>query len=197
MVSAVSGCRSGLPPTKPLYCAAGFSSMLPYCAAVTPVRAHCVERQRRRRSRAHVDRAVEADRLRTVQLGDVRHTHGALIARPRADVLDRRPLETELVGVGREVEAVVGVAIARLSRHALRERRVLDQRHARFGEEILGDVAAGDRRSRTTLAGTVARLERCVRQQLALLLAPLDADVDEQAASAPSATSRRSSRGHR
>src|SRR5260370_37082400 len=40
VVSAVSGFRPGLPPVKPLYWAAVFGRICPYCAAVTPVRAH-------------------------------------------------------------------------------------------------------------------------------------------------------------
>jgi hypothetical protein len=40
-VSAFSGSSCGLPPTRPLYCPAGFERMRPYCAAVTPEFAHC------------------------------------------------------------------------------------------------------------------------------------------------------------
>src|SRR5262249_44352863 len=57
-------------------------------------------------ARARIGCTVEADGLRQEQLVDVRRTHGALIARADAEVLQRGPLETRLVGVGLEAFAV-------------------------------------------------------------------------------------------
>ena len=105
------------------------------CVAGTPVARHAASLRRPRgagevlaaRIAIHVEQ-VEA--LRREQLDDVRRAHRTLIARAEPDVLDRRPVAAELVGVGLDARAVVGVAIRRVERQLLRARLALDQRNA-------------------------------------------------------------------
>ena len=125
--SAVSGVSSWLPPKKPLYWPAALfsTSPVPYWAGVD-VRDHALlERRGRSRSRARVAADVEqAETLCLVQLDDARRTDRALVAAAELDVLDRRPLEADAVGVGRLVDrlAVVGPAILTRSAAGCRRR---------------------------------------------------------------------------
>ena len=128
--SAFSGCRFGLPPSRPLYWLAEFGSDVAELG-----RCHTGELALRERHAvgqrgrgclgrgARINRTVQAHRLRGEQLADVRRTHGALVAAAEANVAYRRPLRPDLVGVGVKALAVLGVAVAGIQRKILGARR--------------------------------------------------------------------------
>ncbi len=90
-------------------------------------------------SRARVAAAIQSDVVGRIQFLDVRRTDRTLEAATEANVIKWRPLQTELVGVGRESEAVVREPVAAIQRQSLHERLVLDQRGAEF-DEFLTDA---------------------------------------------------------
>ena len=112
-----SGSRSGLPPSRPLYCPAGFvgTAVLPGCHARERalgfatfriiVREGVAITSTSQDTCAGIFRTVQRDRLRREELADVRRAHRMLEAGAEAQGVDRRPVETRLVRVCREAQS--------------------------------------------------------------------------------------------
>ena len=95
-------------------------------------------------ARARIAVAVELHAILQEQLLRIRRAHRSLIAATETDVFDRCPVQAELVRVGVESQAVVGIPIAGFNSQVLSARLVLHERHARFNEQLL-DVERTDR----------------------------------------------------
>ena len=128
------GVRVRRPPASGRCCRpAGTGTVLPGCRATpepTRPRARPSRRILRdarlriagRRTAGIAGRVEQVEALRGEQLDDVGRTDRTLVAAAQADVGNRRPLEAELVGVGLDAVAVVGVAIGGVEREALGKR---------------------------------------------------------------------------
>ena len=170
-----------LPPWRKLYWPAGLSSAFApdLCPPARPRRCTPPRSPPDRGfaapqgSPVHVEQ-VEA--LRREQLDDVGRTDRTLVAAAQADVLDRRPLEAELVGVGLHAVAVVRVPVRGVERQALHAGTILGDRHAAFEEQLFDLGAAADADGRAAGTGELARRLQRVDLVLQRVAAPLGAE---------------------
>jgi len=107
----------------------------------------------------------QVEALRGEQLDDVRRTDGGLVAATDLEGSHRRPVETDLVGVGVDV-AVIRVAVGEVGDEVVSEGRALHEGHARLGEQV-GDLGRAGDADRCT-AG--ARERRGGEQRIGLTL---------------------------
>ncbi len=155
--------------------------MWPYSPAVTPVLAHCAGvRLMAVRSPARIRRTSRAHHGGLEQLVDVGSANRAVVAAAQTHVLDGRPLDPELVGVGLAAQRIARIPVARFRRQVIRAREVVHDGQAHFSER-LPDVQSAVDRLRRGAARLKAVGEDVVRIELELLFAIFGADVDRQA----------------
>ncbi len=139
-------------------------------------------RRRIHRTPARVGRAARADDGRGVQVADGGRADRAVVAAAEPDVLNRRPLDTKLVGVGVEARRVRRVAVASLDRQVVRARLLVDEGHVDFGEAFRDVELAVDRVIRAVATRREAVAEDVVRIEVVDFLAVLGTDVDDETA---------------
>ena len=140
--------------------------MLPYSAAVTPVFAQAAREAAGVGSRTGVDRHNRCigDRLRCIELDEIRRADRPVIGEARHDILDRCVLDIEFVRVDAAGGAVVRVTEGGTECQLLDKGPFLDQRCVQL-EEFLGDViAVVDGHTGATVAGQVIRQLLLVRR---------------------------------
>src|SRR5204862_5838188 len=131
---------------------------------------------------------VEADKLGSEQLLDVRGASSTVVRTPETDVVDRREFRRDLVRV-RIVATATADVIPRLpvteADRELLDAVVLDNRDLGFAENVPDAEVTADRKRRSTLAREVAGLERLVRVQFEGFTPVFDTEVDTNTVLSP------------
>ena len=134
-----------------------------------------------RRSARIVAELDQAQQLRVIQLDDARSADRSLVRAAEAQILDRRPLQVEFVGVHPAAHRVVRMAESGAEHQVLGKGLVLQQRCAQLDEFLIHGEAVVDRHGRAAESRQLSGLLDGIGCELHILVAMLEPDVHPEA----------------